>query len=448
MVGLGAATASQYGATQQRYVIEQDDWCQPINPLSTGESIQEFYGYTRLDTPYDARDGTERTSTGIAEPGISQIFLFDHQGTICLAVIHDAYQASVGVDPTAWMIFNRLPSAGHWVVQDDPMDFDHRWSDPPHSIRWFWNRGESDGGAFCGGLNGEFEIVAKMLSMGAMNGWRFLTGDATHPDYVTLDPSEPLLIRTGTCPSETDDDRELDPTDPPQPQLPTVATESPKSVQRCCATLAGKLVALGTYSKVKVFFKWRRVGSNETFVTDKHPMSAPGPFYADLSGLEPGTTYEYRAMGTVVKTDDIVKGGIRKFTTPKRHDDQPKEPDDPKDPDDPDGPDKPKHPSPPLKAEDVVFCGCGRVCASGRGTGNVIVERPGGDGLIGTIQEFDFCTTPGTVGAPGGKILAVSATTNTGNKIVVLNPNHCAAGPIETHGLTGSTGRSGGPCNG
>ena len=88
----------------------------------------------------------------------------------------------------------------------------------------------------------------------------------------------------------------------------TVTTTPASDITTNSATLNGILDSLGTYSSANVSFEW---GLDTSYGNETPPqtMYATGPFSASISGLEPGTTYHYRAKavanGIVVYGDDV-----------------------------------------------------------------------------------------------------------------------------------------------
>ncbi len=81
------------------------------------------------------------------------------------------------------------------------------------------------------------------------------------------------------------------------PTVPDVVTEPATDVNGSTATLNGELTDLGDFDDVDVFFEWRELGTDEWIATPPQTLDAPGDFSAGIEGLEPGTTYEFRAVG-------------------------------------------------------------------------------------------------------------------------------------------------------
>jgi hypothetical protein len=82
------------------------------------------------------------------------------------------------------------------------------------------------------------------------------------------------------------------------------------------ATLNGELTDFGDYTKANVYFRYRKVGQTSWLQTQKKEMTTLGNFYADISGLEINTEYEFRAMADYdTKT---AEGEIKTFKTPTK----------------------------------------------------------------------------------------------------------------------------------
>ncbi|MFP8958878.1 ice-binding family protein (plasmid) [Natrialbaceae archaeon A-CW3] len=79
--------------------------------------------------------------------------------------------------------------------------------------------------------------------------------------------------------------------------IPDVVTTPATEVNGSTATLNGELTDLGDFDTVDVFFEWRELGEEEWNTTAPQTLNAPGDFDAEIAGLEPGTTYEFRAVG-------------------------------------------------------------------------------------------------------------------------------------------------------
>ncbi|WP_338147521.1 ice-binding family protein [Natrinema longum] len=96
------------------------------------------------------------------------------------------------------------------------------------------------------------------------------------------------------------------------PGVPEVITEPATEVNGSTATLNGELLDLGDYDTVDVFFEWRELGTEEWTATETQTLDAPGDFSDGIEGLEPGGTYEFRAV--VVANGTREEGAIISFT--------------------------------------------------------------------------------------------------------------------------------------
>ncbi|MBI2836667.1 MAG: PD40 domain-containing protein [Chloroflexi bacterium] len=93
---------------------------------------------------------------------------------------------------------------------------------------------------------------------------------------------------------------------------PTVTTNDADSITTISARLSGNLTSLGTASSVNVSFQWGTSSGSNANETSFGAMTAAGPFNFNLTGLNPGTTYYYRATAA---GDDISHGAEKSFTT-------------------------------------------------------------------------------------------------------------------------------------
>ncbi len=86
-----------------------------------------------------------------------------------------------------------------------------------------------------------------------------------------------------------------------QPSLPTVTTASFTAVTVVSATLNGTLGSLGTASTVQVSFQYATdayyISNGNTYSaeTPAQPMNTAGSFSYNLSSLNPGTFYHFKA---------------------------------------------------------------------------------------------------------------------------------------------------------
>lgn len=77
------------------------------------------------------------------------------------------------------------------------------------------------------------------------------------------------------------------------------------TVGETVARLRGEVTSLGPYAAANASFEWRALGETVWRETPPSSLSAPGTFEGSLSGLNPNTTYEYRAK--------VEAGGLTSF---------------------------------------------------------------------------------------------------------------------------------------
>ncbi|ADD06975.1 uncharacterized protein Nmag_3425 [Natrialba magadii ATCC 43099] len=207
------------------YVIEQDGFCQQIEPLSSGGTVESFYDYRNHETHPEGVDrmyssyGTEH----LQEDDTSILFL--HEGTdgVSLVTVHDRVDGNSSGGVATFDIVG-LPAESEWVVQNDNYTGETNMAewysgDGWLGASWIWAEERTDGGAINGGLNDAFAATIHPMfnedaehydnddlydpdyhDDGEIDDWEILSGDADNPDRTDI-PSldEPVTIRTGTC---------------------------------------------------------------------------------------------------------------------------------------------------------------------------------------------------------------------------------------------------------
>jgi len=98
------------------------------------------------------------------------------------------------------------------------------------------------------------------------------------------------------------------------PAYLAVATDPLGGIGETSATLNGTLEDLGGASDVNVSFEWDEAGNGFQNATAGQTLTAPGSFSATLTGLAPGTTYEFRAVALADDGDTDRASGAT-FTT-------------------------------------------------------------------------------------------------------------------------------------
>lgn len=95
---------------------------------------------------------------------------------------------------------------------------------------------------------------------------------------------------------------------------PAVRTGDATNVGETSATVGATVDSLGHASHAFVTVDYRQTGSSTWTVGGNTTIDAPGTFTFDLSGLDPGTDYEYRATLTA-NDGDTDTGTVRTFAT-------------------------------------------------------------------------------------------------------------------------------------
>jgi hypothetical protein len=94
---------------------------------------------------------------------------------------------------------------------------------------------------------------------------------------------------------------------------PSVVTIDATGIATDVATLNGDLSDLGTGSSVDVSFQWWTDSSSYLTETAKQALTGTGAFSFVLTGLQPDTTYHFRAKAIGDGTD---YGSAQSFKTP------------------------------------------------------------------------------------------------------------------------------------
>lgn len=171
-----------------RIIVKQGEKQFTVEPLSTGESIKDFYTY------YDAES---HTNTGIERSDVSELFLWKGPNGLSLVMIHDRRDDGSGGAVT--FEFPVFP-AGSWIVKDDPGDKYHQ-----SKADWSWADRHTDGGAYNLKNGSDFNLIRieplfnekasrEPLTPGRIKEWQFLSGNAKDPKRITLNMEKKLVI--------------------------------------------------------------------------------------------------------------------------------------------------------------------------------------------------------------------------------------------------------------
>jgi hypothetical protein len=183
-----APTESQ---SSRAFTIEQGSISAQIAAFDRTESIESAFDYSGFTS-----------GLRLQKADTARLFLYKGPNGLSLGTIIDSVDSSDG--GSAKYEIEGLPAGGQWVVRDDSGDI---YGDSPS---WSWaDGGNTDGGAFRGGLNDDFEIEvtvqlnegrdeAENTESGTVDDLEFVYGEFTDPtvlDLETGDSAPPVTIR-------------------------------------------------------------------------------------------------------------------------------------------------------------------------------------------------------------------------------------------------------------
>ncbi|WP_458207783.1 hypothetical protein [Haladaptatus sp. NG-SE-30] len=204
---------------QSGFVLEQGDTCVPLAIVTSNEdlSVEEFYDYRSSDTDPTGWYSAYGPATALEQPGNTILYLYDGPQGTSLVVMHSKRGAESGGAVT--FNFTGLPDDGEWAVTDDQYNASTNYdnferSNGDWSIDWTWatdpnHGGGADGGAYRGvttdtefridpAFNEEAELYGDHYE-GEVKQWNALAATPEEYGWVSLDMSQPVVIRTGEC---------------------------------------------------------------------------------------------------------------------------------------------------------------------------------------------------------------------------------------------------------
>ena len=95
--------------------------------------------------------------------------------------------------------------------------------------------------------------------------------------------------------------------------LPSIVTNDATGIADNVAILNGDLTNLGTAPSVDVSFQWWTTSSSYFSETTTQAITTPGALSFELTGLEPDTTYHFRAKAV---GDGTTYGSEKSFKIP------------------------------------------------------------------------------------------------------------------------------------
>lgn len=211
-----AAGAADDESSNETYSVTQGEKCTTITPIGVGvEPVEEFYDYRTPETGPNASTYSSHGTISYQKNDASLLFL--HKGTkgLSLVVVHDKlFGGSPG--GVVSMSFEDLPKKGNWVVQDDTYsenisggpDDEFVHSKSASRITWVYGEGRTDGGAFRGGLDGDFEITISprfnietdaQQNESVLSEWLVLSDSPTGYTSEQLNLNRSITIQSGPC---------------------------------------------------------------------------------------------------------------------------------------------------------------------------------------------------------------------------------------------------------
>lgn len=214
-----AAPAEAAANNSSAYVIEQDDQCVDVDPITnTSQSVVDFYDYRNPDTTPNATTYSSHGTTEYQADNTSILVLYRGSEGTSLVIVHEALHepASEGTNGSSatFNVTGLSPEDDGWVVEDDDYEaqddrFEHHTT--YSEIDWVWGQGRTDGGAYRG-LDGDVEIgidpafneSADLRYGGHYGGyvhdWQVITATDGGFERVSLDSlTRDVTVRDGYC---------------------------------------------------------------------------------------------------------------------------------------------------------------------------------------------------------------------------------------------------------
>jgi len=212
IIGFTQAGGANTVSSHNSYVIQQGEFCEPIEPVESGETVSDFYDYYSHALNSGAQPYSTNMPTSFQETDTSTVFLHDGPNGLSLVMVHDLIGSETGGGAATFEVAG-APTGAEWIVEDDDyggQSDEFQSGDGWVSASWVWGYNRTDGGAIQGGfdddfavtINPEFNDDAELAdeTEGEITSWDAVSGGAGQPDRTTL-PSvdDPVTIRTGDC---------------------------------------------------------------------------------------------------------------------------------------------------------------------------------------------------------------------------------------------------------
>jgi hypothetical protein len=189
VVSLPNSSNGQAQTGECRCVAEQGTYSVEITPLSSPQSVVDFYDYGAVPAS---------SNTGLEVSNQSRLFLYENSltGDISLVVNHD--KPNDGGGGTANFTFSGLPLSSFISVSDDVPD-SYFISPPIATANWLWLKCCTDGVAISRiGCDFEIDIIPSFgfNDGGMITSFVLLSRDVSYPDTFSLPSlSDTVTIR-------------------------------------------------------------------------------------------------------------------------------------------------------------------------------------------------------------------------------------------------------------
>lgn len=224
LVPATAAGSSPSDDDTDTYVVTQGDQQIEIEPVGDGsQPVEEFYDYRTPEThSYPDYLYSSYGTTEYQSDDTSTLMLYEGTDGLSLVLVHDRLEGDTR-GGSITMQMEGLPEEGEWVIEDDTYSEDHyggRLDQFDHDgtssrITWIWSHGRTDGGAFNGGLDDDFEITIEPYFNeeadfryevpegydGQVDEWQVISGAGDSHTSTSLERiDEPITIEPGGVP--------------------------------------------------------------------------------------------------------------------------------------------------------------------------------------------------------------------------------------------------------
>lgn len=235
--GITATEASSNSASDETYAVTQGDQCIEVDPfVDESQTVEEFYDYRNPIThDYPNDQYSSYGTTHLQEDDTSILLLYEGSDGLGLVMVHDQVDGDT-TGGTATFEIEGLPSEGEWVQFDAVYPDDH-YGGPisnyeregtTSTMNWTWAEERTDGAAFRGGLEEDFEItidpafndeaaldVENEEYQGTIDDWHVLSAVGDSHTRMSLESlEEPVTIAPGSCSSLTVASVTASPVDP------------------------------------------------------------------------------------------------------------------------------------------------------------------------------------------------------------------------------------------